>query len=127
MALRTMQLLFFICLIVFAADARADCDRPALAHQRRDAATIQRLETAWTLAYLGGDAEFESCLLTSDFTEIMSNGSINHLSEELGLAVGEVDTELLHDLNDLRMDVLGGCCASRQRPVSSSDGALEQG
>jgi hypothetical protein len=81
-----MQILFTICFIVFTADARADGARPTLAHQRRDAATIQRLESAWSLAYLTGDAELESCLLTPDFTEIMSNGSINHLSEELALA-----------------------------------------
>jgi len=86
MTLRLTQLVFCIYLIVFAADARCDCARPALAHQRRDAATIQRLESAWTLAYLSGDTEFEICLLTPDFTEIMSNGSINHLSEELELA-----------------------------------------
>jgi len=86
MTFRTIRLLFCTCLIVFAADARADCDRPALAHQRRDAATIQRLESAWSLAYLSGGAEFETCLLTPDFTEIMSNGSINHLSLELELA-----------------------------------------
>ena len=83
---RTTQLLFSICFVVFTADARADCARPALAYERRDAATIQRLESAWSLAYLTGDAEFEACLLTPDFTEIMSNGSINHLSEELELA-----------------------------------------
>jgi hypothetical protein len=86
MTFRTMQLLFSICFIVFTIDARADCARPELAHQRRDAATIQRLESAWSLASLTGDAEFEACLLTPDFTEIMSNGSINHLSEELELA-----------------------------------------
>jgi hypothetical protein len=86
MTFRTLQLLFCVSVIVFAADARAACDRPALAHQQRDAATIQRLESAWTRAYLSGDTEFEACLLTPDFTEIMSNGSINHLSEELGLA-----------------------------------------
>lgn len=57
-----------------------------LAHQRQDAATILRLETAWTVAYLTVDTEFERCLLTRDFTEIMSSGSINHLSEELALA-----------------------------------------
>ncbi len=66
--------------------ARADCDRPTLAHQQRDAATIQRLETAWSIAYLTGDTEFLACLLTPDFTEIMSGGSINHLREELALA-----------------------------------------
>lgn len=86
MTLRFTQLVFCVCLIVFATDARADCARPALAHQRRDAATIRRLESAWTFAYLSGDTDFETCLLTTDFTEIMSNGSINHLSEELELA-----------------------------------------
>jgi hypothetical protein len=28
------------------------------------------METAWTLAYLSEDVEFERCLLTPDFTEI---------------------------------------------------------
>ncbi len=34
MNFRTVQLLFCVCLIVFTTDARADCDRPTLAHQR---------------------------------------------------------------------------------------------
>jgi hypothetical protein len=62
MTLRTIQLLFSICFIVFTADSRADCARPALAHQRRDAATMQRPDGAWSLAYLTGDAEFGACL-----------------------------------------------------------------
>jgi len=41
---------------------------------------------AWTVAFLSGDTEFEACLLTRDFTEIMSNGTINHLADELALA-----------------------------------------
>jgi hypothetical protein len=86
MTLHSRQLIFCIYLIAFAPYASAICARPELAHQRRDAATIQRLENAWSLAYLTGDTEFETCLLTPDFTEIMSNGSINHLSEELALA-----------------------------------------
>jgi len=44
------------------------------------------LEMAWTVAFLSGDTEFEACLLTRDFTEIMSNGTINHLADELALA-----------------------------------------
>jgi hypothetical protein len=82
----SVPLLVCICLTVFTAEARANCARPVLAHQRQDPATILRLETAWAVAYLTGDTEFERCLLTSDFTEIMSSGSINHLSEELALA-----------------------------------------
>ena len=74
---RSTLFLVSLCLVVFTADARADCLHPALAHQRRDAATIQRLEMAWTVAFLTGDTEFEACLLTGDFTEIMSNGTID--------------------------------------------------
>lgn len=95
MTVRTVQLLFCICLMVSAADARADCARPALAHQRRDATTIQRLESAWTLAHLSGDTEFETCLLTPDFAEIMSNGSINHLKfNALGIETPALDSTL---------------------------------
>jgi len=83
---RSTLLVFFLCLVAFTTHARADCVRPALAHQRRDTATIQRLELAWTAAFLTGDTEFEACLLTSDFTEIRSNGTIHHLGEELALA-----------------------------------------
>lgn len=86
MPLRATQLVFCISLIVWAPSARADCTRPVLAHQRRGAATIQRLERAWTLAFISGDTQFESCLLTPDFTEIMANGSINRLRDELELA-----------------------------------------
>lgn len=66
--------------------AQGTCIRAELEHQRQDAATIQRLETAWSLAYLRGDADFERCLLTADFTEIMSDGTIRLLDDELALA-----------------------------------------
>ena len=82
----SVPLLVCICLTAFTAEARANCARRVLAHQRQDPATILRLETACTVAYLTGDTEFERCLLTPDFTEIMSSGSINHLGEELALA-----------------------------------------
>src|SRR5215470_1241053 len=86
MGIRAVSIVGSLALTMIAADASADCARPALAHQRRDEATIQRLETAWSIAYLTGDTELEACLLTPDFTEIMSNGIINHLREELALA-----------------------------------------
>src|SRR5260370_25607742 len=86
MMCRSVRFLVCICLTVFTSETRANCARPVLAHQRQDAATILRLETAWAVAYLTGDTEFERRLLTPDFTEIMSSGSINHLSEELAFA-----------------------------------------
>jgi hypothetical protein len=64
----------------------ASCIRPELEHQRRDAATIRQLETSWSLAYLRGDVDLERCLLTADFIEIMSDGTIHHLDDELALA-----------------------------------------
>lgn len=63
-----------------------DCRFPTLAHEHRDVATIQALELEWTRAYLRGDTDFEACLLTPDFTEIMRNGDIKDLSAELALA-----------------------------------------
>lgn len=62
------------------------CSRNELQHQSRDAATIQRLEKVWTGAYLKGDEALERCLLTPDFTEVLSDGSVKHLADELSLA-----------------------------------------
>jgi hypothetical protein len=66
--------------------ANTSCQNPALLHQHRDVATIESLELEWTRAYLRGDTEFEECLLTPDFGEIMRGGDIKHLSDELALA-----------------------------------------
>lgn len=79
----------FLCplLALCSLALRADCNQPGLAHQQENAATIQRLETSWTLAYLTGDTNFERCLLTPDFTEIMSDGAIDRLRDELALAM----------------------------------------
>ncbi|HKR77717.1 MAG TPA: hypothetical protein VJR95_13755 [Rhodanobacter sp.] len=68
------------------AQAAAACDRPELQGQTRDAATIQRLERAWSVAFLSGDAGLESCLLLPTFTEIFGDGRIQHLDDELALA-----------------------------------------
>jgi hypothetical protein len=68
------------------AQSRDGCNIPALLHQHRDAATIEALELEWSRAYLRGDTHFEECLLTADFSEIMRNGDIKHLSDELALA-----------------------------------------
>jgi hypothetical protein len=86
MNFRLVLFLSFVASLVFGSSAHANCARPALAQQKRDVATIQKLETAWSMAFLTGDTEFESCLLTPDFLEIRSNGALNHLSDELALA-----------------------------------------
>jgi invasion protein IalB len=61
--------------VAFAASgplrAQAACDLDALKGQQRDVATIQRLENAWTVAYRKADTNFELCLLSNDFTEIV--------------------------------------------------------
>jgi hypothetical protein len=56
------------------------CRMQPLLHQRRDVQTIERLERAWTLAYLLGDMKLEQCLLTVDFTEIMRTGDVKVLT-----------------------------------------------
>jgi hypothetical protein len=73
-------------LIVFSTKAGATCSDPILMHEKQDVSTILTLERAWSSAFLRGDTDFIACLLTPDFTEIMRNGDIFHLSDELALA-----------------------------------------
>jgi hypothetical protein len=63
-----------------------NCQVEPLLHQRRDTATIDRLERMWTLAYVRGDTDLERCILASDFTEIMRNGDVKFLQDELRFA-----------------------------------------
>jgi hypothetical protein len=90
-----------------AAHAKGSCGMPALLHQHRDVATVQSLEFEWSRAYLSGDTNFEECLLTGDFSEILRNGDVKTLADELALAeknkanplpIGEIPkgTVLLH-------------------------------
>ncbi len=60
------------------------CSATPLVNQQKDEATIQRLETSWNNAIAGGDANFEDCLLTADFMEILSNGDLKTRTDELG-------------------------------------------
>lgn len=73
-------------LLGFAPGGPPECTPPSLRHQARDTATVQRLEKAWTVAFLTGDEAFEKCLLIPDFTEVLSDGSVKHLDDELALA-----------------------------------------
>jgi len=75
-----------LCFAPLVAVAQQNCARPELANQKRDAATVERLEHAWTDAYMSGDTAFEECLLLPDFHEIKSNGKVGNLSDELAVA-----------------------------------------
>ena len=66
--------------------AVGSCALPPLMHQREDVATVERLETAWSVAFLQGDVLLERCLLTPDFAEILRGGETKYLADELGFA-----------------------------------------
>ena len=70
--------LLVACLI--ADTAGAACLKPG---EAKDSQTIERLEMAWTLAFLKGDTAFEQCLLTPDFVELLKDGSTEGLDGEL--------------------------------------------
>jgi hypothetical protein len=72
--------------LVSSLHAKDTCNMPPLLHQRRDVATVQDLEHAWSVAYLRGDTDLERCLLASDFTEIMRTGEVKGLTDELEFA-----------------------------------------
>ena len=81
-----VALAFMLCVTSARAAENAVCHAPTLQHEEKNEATIQRLENAWSVAYLRGDTNFERCLLTSDFTEILRSGEVRGLSGELALA-----------------------------------------
>jgi hypothetical protein len=83
---RSLSRLLLLIVLGAAARAPASCEAAALAAQHQDAATIARLEQAWTQAFLSGDTDFERCLLTADFTEILRDGQVAGLAHELALA-----------------------------------------
>jgi hypothetical protein len=66
------------------AQSKDPCEAQLPAHQQKDEATIQQIETAWNLAIARGDSSFERCLLTADFKEILSKGELKTLTDELG-------------------------------------------
>lgn len=77
------HLAFLLVACLIADTAGAACLKPGKA---KDTQTIERLEMAWTLAFLKGDTGFERCLLTPDFVEILKDGSTEGLDGELLLA-----------------------------------------
>lgn len=81
-----VALAFLMLFVPTSAQAKGTCELPSLMHQQKDEATIQRLEDAWNIAYLRGDTNFESCLLTPDFTSISRKGEVRVLADELAVA-----------------------------------------
>lgn len=97
------------------------CQFPTLLHQHRDVATIQALELEWTRAYLRGDTDFEECLLTADFTEIMRNGDVKDLAAELALAANNKANPLpLGDLPSGRVLLHGNVVVAYGRSQSAT-------
>jgi hypothetical protein len=56
--------------------------------------TVQRLEDAWSIAFLHGDTEFMRCLLIPEFTEIMRSGALKFLPDELDMAAKNLGRNL---------------------------------
>ena len=79
-----MGALLLLVLIPARAQVQSGCDLPSLLHQQKDEATIEHLEASWNRAISQGDADFERCLLTTDFKEILPTGELKSLTDQLG-------------------------------------------
>ena len=77
--LSTSLLLAFCSAHLFAEG----CNAPEFADQKQDAATVQRLENAFTIAFLKGDTDFEKCLLLPNYSEVSRSGKWRELPDEL--------------------------------------------
>lgn len=80
--------------IPLTSNATDGCGQAALKNEHKDAATIQVLERAWSVAFRQGDTDFERCLLTPDFTEIGSDGKLDVLVDELKFAADNLGKNL---------------------------------
>jgi Domain of unknown function (DUF4440) len=78
-----MDALLLLTLIPVHARAQSACNLPSLLHQQKDEATIQHLEAEWNRAISQGDTDFERCLLTADFKEILPSGELKTLADQL--------------------------------------------
>ncbi|HEX3437158.1 MAG TPA: nuclear transport factor 2 family protein [Pseudacidobacterium sp.] len=74
--------------LLFSGQVRAEsCDHiPELANQHHDEATVQRLEGAFTNAFMKGDTDFEKCLLAPNYAETSRSGKWLVLSDTLEAA-----------------------------------------
>jgi Domain of unknown function (DUF4440) len=79
-----MDALLLLALMPARAQAQSGCDLPSLLHQQQDEATIQHLEVAWGRAISQGDADFERCLLSADFKELLATGELKTRNDQLG-------------------------------------------
>jgi hypothetical protein len=87
MTFRAIFLLLLLLPASISAKSHSEtCNFQALRGQKKDTATIQRLEAVWNEAYLHGDPALMKCLLAPDFTEIMRSGELKSLSDELSMA-----------------------------------------
>jgi hypothetical protein len=84
-ALKTFSLFagLFLSLSSIPLFAEGGCAAPELADQHHDAETVQKLETAFTDAFLKGDTDFEKCLLLPNYAEVSRSGKWRDLSDEL--------------------------------------------
>jgi hypothetical protein len=72
------------CSLALAAFAQ-DCRR-VLGQQSADAASIKRVERAWTEAFLHGGTDYLQCLLTQDYVSVSAKGVPHDRSAIIGFA-----------------------------------------
>lgn len=111
---------------VLAQGRARSCDFPQLKNQHRDIATVRRLETAWSEAYLRGDANLMSCLLAPDFTEIMRSGELKTVSGELDMAENNRGKDLkMPELPRIRVLLHGNAAVAYGRTIVKTGGKTE--
>ena len=128
MFLRTISsLLLILPATVIGQAAVNNCNLSELKNQQEDAITIQRLEIAWSQAFLRADTRFMRCLLAPEFTEIMRSGELKTLSGELAMAEKNHGKNLkMSELPKIQVLLYGNVAvAYGNTTVNTSDGKKE--
>jgi hypothetical protein len=73
-------------MLALAVLAAPGCAGHQLPDQRRDGASVRRVDSAWSAAYARGDTAFFRCLLTSDYRGYSRTGAESDRDGEVGKA-----------------------------------------
>ena len=64
----------------------ASCQDHQVANQHLDAASVRRVDSAWSAAYVRGDTTFLRCMLASDYRGFNTKGVLADANEEVAKA-----------------------------------------
>lgn len=107
----------------FALSASAQDCRRVLGQQSADAASIKRVEQAWTDAFLHGGTDYLQCLLTPDYVSVSAKGVPRDRTAIIGFAEKNKGKNTpVPSLPDPTIQIYGNTAVVRSDSPAAADG-----